>query len=76
MFSHRLCKQACNGWKDYLAGKMGVDRFGVDCSCGCRYFIELDGQGDWGVCQNPKSPRSGLLTWEHMGCLGGFKGDV
>jgi hypothetical protein len=23
---------------------------------------------DWGVCTNPRSPRAGLLTWEHMGC--------
>jgi len=23
---------------------------------------------DWGVCANPKSPRAGLLTFEHQGC--------
>jgi hypothetical protein len=27
-----------------------------------------DLQTDWGVCTNPKSPRAGLLTFEHMGC--------
>jgi hypothetical protein len=43
---------------------------GPDCSCGCRWFIPL-AQGlryDWGVCHNPKSPRCGLLTFEHQGC--------
>ena len=41
-----------------------------DCSCNCRWFHKLAGmQGlDWGVCANPKSPRAGLLTFEHMGC--------
>lgn len=24
---------------------------------------------DRGVCGNLASPRAGLLTWEHMGCL-------
>ena len=23
---------------------------------------------DWGVCANVKSPRKGLLTFEHQGC--------
>jgi len=23
---------------------------------------------DWGVCSNPRSPRCGLLTFEHQGC--------
>jgi hypothetical protein len=41
-----------------------------DCSCGCKHYIELssDLRYDWGVCINPKSPRCGLLTFEHMGC--------
>jgi hypothetical protein len=41
-----------------------------DCSCGCRWFHILAGTRgqDWGVCANPKSPRAGLLTFEHMGC--------
>ena len=41
-----------------------------DCSCNCRWFHVLAGiRGqDWGVCANPKSPRAGLLTFEHMGC--------
>ena len=41
-----------------------------DCSCGCRFYIELRGElgRDWGVCANPISPRCGLLTFEHQGC--------
>jgi hypothetical protein len=44
--------------------------YGPDCSCGCIHFVKLeDTLGfDWGVCANPKSPRAGLLTFEHMGC--------
>ena len=42
----------------------------ADCSCNCRWFHVLAGMRgqDWGVCANPKSPRAGLLTFEHMGC--------
>lgn len=41
-----------------------------DCSTGCRFFTELRGAlgADWGVCSNPESHRSGLLTFEHQGC--------
>jgi hypothetical protein len=41
-----------------------------DCSVGCKYFIPLSGElgCDWGVCSNPLSHRSGLLTFEHQGC--------
>lgn len=44
--------------------------FRKDCSCGCRFYIELRGKlsMDWGVCANPISPRCGLLTFEHQGC--------
>jgi len=50
--------------------------YGPDCSCGCRYFVPLEGNLglDWGVCVNPKSPRCGLLTFEHQGCKE-FEGD-
>ena len=46
------------------------DDWGPDCSCWCKHFIELEGDlgYDWGVCANPKSPRVGLLTFEHQGC--------
>lgn len=42
----------------------------ADCSCGCRHFVPLAGElgNDWGICANPKSPRAGLLTFEHQGC--------
>lgn len=42
-----------------------------DCSGDCRWFNPLAGlQGkDWGVCANPASPRVGLLTFEHQGCI-------
>jgi len=46
------------------------DDWGPDCSCGCRWFIPLQADlgFDWGACSNPRSPRSGLLTFEHQGC--------
>lgn len=47
------------------------DLWRPDCSCGCKYFIELSDSklgADWGVCSNPKSHRAGLLTFEHQGC--------
>ena len=41
-----------------------------DCSCGCEFYHILRGKrgADWGVCFNPQSHRSGLLTFEHQGC--------
>lgn len=44
--------------------------WGPDCSCGCRWFIPLeeDLRFDWGICSNARSPRCGLLTFEHQGC--------
>ena len=44
--------------------------WGPDCSYGCRWFIRLQANldRDWGVCSNPRSPRCGLLTFEHQGC--------
>jgi hypothetical protein len=41
-----------------------------DCSGGCRWYHILAGRRgqDWGVCANPRSPRAGLLTFEHQGC--------
>jgi hypothetical protein len=46
------------------------ERDGSDCSCGCKFFHALEGKAgsDWGVCTNPKSPRCGILTFEHQGC--------
>lgn len=46
-----------------------------DCSSGCRWAEWLrDPLGaDWCVCTNPKSPRVGLLTFEHMAGYGCFE---
>jgi hypothetical protein len=50
-------------WQDY-------DKAYPDCSSGCQHYRRLMEEGvedaDWGVCVNPKSPRAGLLTWEHQ----------
>src|SRR5262245_5658604 len=44
-------------------------RDGADCSCGCKWWLPLQFlPSDWGVCVNPRSPRCGLLTFEHQGC--------
>lgn len=45
-------------------------REAADCSCGCKHYVTLAGDlgADWGVCANPRSPRAGLLTFEHQGC--------
>lgn len=39
-----------------------------DCSCGCKYFLPLEGKlgADWGVCAKRGAPRFGLLTFEHQ----------
>ncbi len=67
--THSLYKKICPNWRDYMAAKMGVDNYGSDCSCGCKYFYDHVGvSADWGLCLNTISPRAGLLTWEHMGC--------
>ena len=44
--------------------------WGPDCSCGCLHFLQLVWPlgADWGVCANPRSPRAGMLTFEHQGC--------
>jgi hypothetical protein len=46
-----------------------------DCSCGCKYFLPLDGElaYDWGVCGKPGAPRAGLLTFEHQTGRGCFE---
>ena len=45
--------------------------YGPDCSCDCKFFMPLKGDlgNDWGVCINHQSPRKGLLTFEHQGCM-------
>jgi len=63
---HAVCRHLPTDFDPY--GKR--DRNGSDCSCGCQHFLTLPGRlrYDWGVCINPRSPRSGLLTFEHQGC--------
>lgn len=54
--------------KEYFEQVAG--RYHGDCSCGCRWFVQLPGTVgmDWGICYNPVSHRHGLLTFEHQGC--------
>ncbi len=48
------------------------EEFYPDCSSGCRHYRRLVSKqkmfedADWGVCTNPRSPRAGLLTFEHQ----------
>ena len=66
---HKIVKHLDSDFEPY--GKRSRDEdWGPDCSCWCRYFVPLEGdlRFDWGVCANPKSPRVGLLTFEHQGC--------
>lgn len=48
------------------------DELYPDCSSGCRWWRPLWNEhsrgpdGDWGICSNSDSARSGLLTWEHQ----------
>mgnify|MGYP003348177414 CR=1 FL=1 len=70
-----VCKVLPTDYRDY--GGV-VERWKLldldypDCSSGCKWFVPLydfknEWQDcDWGVCTSPKSPRAGLLTWEHQ----------
>ena len=65
----KSCKRLPTDFEPY--GKRSRENdWGPDCSCECKFNIELEGDlgYDWGVCFNPKSPRNGLLTFEHQGC--------
>ncbi len=49
-----------------------------DCASGCRWFRALDGLDpriaeEWGLCTSPRSPRRGLLTWQHQAGQGCFE---
>jgi hypothetical protein len=41
-----------------------------DCGMNCKKYHKLEGKMgiDWGVCEEPQSPRAGLLTFRHMSC--------
>lgn len=63
---HSICRHLPSDFEPY--GQR--ERDSADCSYGCKHFLKLPGKlgMDWGVCANPKSPRTGLLTFEHQGC--------
>lgn len=63
---HSICRHLPSDFEPY--GRH--ERDSADCSCGCKHFLKLPGKlgYDWGICANPKSPRAGLLTFEHQGC--------
>lgn len=52
--------------RDELGSKLAHD----DQCFSCAFFHVLAGERgmDWGVCFNPRSPRHGLLNFEHYGC--------
>jgi hypothetical protein len=64
---HRVCRRLPSDFKPYGDRVRGG---APDCSCGCRFYVRLLGElsKDWGACTNPRSPRAGLLTFEHQGC--------
>jgi hypothetical protein len=64
-----VCKKLPSDFEPY--GERSREIGGPDCSCGCTLYHVLIGAAgwDWGVCVNPRSPRQGLLTFEHQGCL-------
>ncbi len=65
-----VAKKLPSDFEPYGKRRRSTRGIGGDCSSNCRWFHLLAGcRGeDWGVCANPKSPRAGLLTFEHMGC--------
>ena len=67
---HDKLWSVCRDKEAYQAGTDTDHHDKPDCSSGCKHFIPLEGRVgmDWGVCSEPRSPRAGLLTFEHMGC--------
>lgn len=67
---HKRLWETCRDQADYLSGRDTDNHNKPDCQNACRYFFPLAGDvgADWGVCTEPRSPRAGLLTYEHMGC--------
>jgi hypothetical protein len=70
MKKHDLLWKVCRETESFFSGEDTQGHNLPDCSCGCKWFVELEGSfgNDWGVCSCVKSPRAGLLTFEHMGC--------
>jgi len=69
MVKHLQLWSVCKNTNEYKNRDPNAE-WKPDCSCGCIWFHRLQGQegNDWGVCVNSNSERSGLLTFEHMGC--------
>ena len=65
-----LCRKLPSDFAPYGERDRDTAEPSADCSCGCRHFVPLAGElgNDWGICANAKSPRAGLLTFEHQGC--------
>jgi hypothetical protein len=65
-----VCRKLPTDFEPYGERNRDIAEPGEDCSCGCVHFVQLAGGlgNDWGICINPKSPRAGLLTFEHQGC--------
>lgn len=70
-----LVKRLPQDWEPWGAVKEEDVGGYIDCSHGCRWYAELDGDlgGDWGVCCSPVSHRCGLLTFEHQAGYGCFE---
>ena len=65
-----VCRKLPSDFEPY--GKRPRDQgLQDDCACGCRFFLRCPREegSDWGICVNGASPRAGLLTFEHQGCL-------
>jgi len=71
MPTHEQLWKVCRDQQAYRDGTDTSNHERPDCSSGCRHFHPLEGDAgmDWGVCAEPRSPRAGLLTFEHMGCI-------
>lgn len=68
---HKRCWRVANpSAKEFAKDGGWTARTGKpDCSTGCKWFAPLkEAEYDWGVCLCQNGPRSGMLTFEHMGC--------
>ncbi len=66
-----LCRRLPSDFQPYGLRDRDAEECWQNCSCGCRHYLPLRGElgYDWGVCSNARSPRAGLLTFEHQRCL-------
>ena len=64
--THEQLWEVCRDTKEYEEGKTQE----MPGCFACKWYHKLEGDRgmDWGVCYNKKSPRAGLLTFEHMSC--------